>query len=215
MTYQHFFPALKLSVQPSATATGTVEAHLIPSINFGVSAFGGTTEAEIFVNIDGSSSVTLSASAQENLGRRSATGQKHGGEIRGRGLIGEAFFAKRSPGIFGDIADDIKGAASSAGNAISSAAGAVKDAVTGKEGSDGASDASSTAAPAADTAAPSTDNSSNSNGDGTAFGGCADVNAGLSVDVGANAAFFNIFNPSTQLSLFSKTFPLFKVRCIS
>lgn len=194
-----FFSALKLTVQPTATATGTVEAHLIPTIDFGVSAFGGTTKAEIFVSIDGSTSVTLDGSAQKNIGRRSPST----GDIRGRGLIGEAFFGKRSPGIFGDIADDIKGAASGVANAVSSAAGAVKGAVTG---TDGASDTGSAPAAAEDSAAPSSSTGSGS------FGGCVDVSAGLEVDVGADAAFFSIFSPSTQFSLFSKSFSLFKVR---
>jgi len=204
-----FFPALKVSVQPSGSVNGKVEAHLIPTISFGVSAFGGKTEAGIHVDFDGSTTVTLSGSAQDNIRRRSPSGRdgrKHGAEIRGRGMIGEVFFAKRS--IFGDITDGIKGAASSAENAISNAAGAVKDAVTG---SDGASDGSSTTAPAADTTAPAT----NDTGDGASFGGCADVNGGLSVNLGADAEFFSLFNPSTQFSLFSKTFPLFQVGCIS
>jgi len=200
-----FFPALKVSVQPSGSVNGKVEAHLIPTISFGVSAFGGKTEAGIHVDFDGSTTVTLSGSAQDNIRRRSPSGRdgrKHGAEIRGRGMIGEVFFAKRS--IFGDITDGIKGAASSAENAISNAAGAVKDAVTGSDG-----DGSSGTAPAADTTAPAT------NDTGASFGGCADVNAGLSVNLAADAEFFNLFNPSTQFSLFSKTFPLFQVGCIS
>ena len=208
MIYEHFvFPALKLSAQPSGSVTGKVEAHIIPTINFGVSAFGGKTEAGIFVDFDGSTIVTLSASAQDKIERRSLSTRERGAEIRGRGMIGDAFFGKRSPGLFGDITDGIKGAASSVGDAVSDAAGAVKDAVTG---SDAASDGSTTTAPAAaDTTAPTT------NGDGASFGGCADVTAGLSVNVGADADFFSLFSPSTKFSLFSKTFSLFQVRRIS
>jgi len=180
------------------------------------------------VNIDGSASVTLGASAQQNnaINLRSLTtfetqDAPHKADrlqIRGRGLIGETFFGKRSPGLFGDITDSIKGAASSVGGAIGNAASAVKDAVTGKDDSGAGNDASSTAATAtstADAAAPNTDNSDNSNnGNGASFGGCLDANAGLSVNVGADAAFFSFFDPSTSFSLFSKTFPLSHVRIL-
>jgi len=42
------------------------------------------------------------------------------------------------------------------------------------------------------------------------FGGCFEVRAGLDVTAGAEAAFFKFFDQSTQVTLFSKTFELFK-----
>ncbi|KAF8988454.1 hypothetical protein BDQ17DRAFT_1257650 [Cyathus striatus] len=41
---------------------------------------------------------------------------------------------------------------------------------------------------------------------------CFDVTAGLSVNVGATASFFGLFDPSTTLTVFSKQFDLFQVR---
>lgn len=56
--------ALKLSVSPSVKATGTVEAHLIPSINLKVSALGDIVEAGIFLELDASANMKLSLEAQ-------------------------------------------------------------------------------------------------------------------------------------------------------
>ncbi|TFY62936.1 hypothetical protein EVG20_g6519 [Dentipellis fragilis] len=43
----------------------------------------------------------------------------------------------------------------------------------------------------------------------TSADGCADVSTGLNVHAGADASLFGFFNPSTQVSLFSKNFDLF------
>ena len=44
------------------------------------------------------------------------------------------------------------------------------------------------------------------------FGGCTDVSSTLAVKAGADASFFSIFDKSASVTLFSKTFDLFKVR---
>ncbi|PPR03912.1 hypothetical protein CVT24_008115, partial [Panaeolus cyanescens] len=54
---------LKLSAAGSATATGSVEAHLIPTVNLGVSALGGIVDATVFLNLDASAKMELTASA--------------------------------------------------------------------------------------------------------------------------------------------------------
>ncbi|KAJ7150475.1 hypothetical protein C8R43DRAFT_494922 [Mycena crocata] len=51
---------LTLSASPDVTATGTVAAHLIPSLNLGVSALGNIVKAQIFLNLDTSASLKLS-----------------------------------------------------------------------------------------------------------------------------------------------------------
>lgn len=45
----------------------------------------------------------------------------------------------------------------------------------------------------------------------TAFSGCADVSTGLAVNAVAGGDFFGLFNKSTQVSLFSKNWDLWKV----
>ncbi|KXN88374.1 hypothetical protein AN958_07417 [Leucoagaricus sp. SymC.cos] len=133
---------LKLSVQPSGTATGKIEAHLIPSLNLGINALGGIVGAGVFLELDASTSATLGVGAtapETNATLATAT-------------------SKAAPD-----------ATQTAVNAVSS----------------------------------STDT-------GASFGGCFEMDAGLDVNVGANADFFGLFNPSTKLPLFSKSFSLFK-----
>ncbi|KAJ7616313.1 hypothetical protein DFH06DRAFT_1013030 [Mycena polygramma] len=43
---------LTLNAAPDVSATGTLTAHLIPSLNLGVSALGGKAKANIFLNLD-------------------------------------------------------------------------------------------------------------------------------------------------------------------
>lgn len=139
--------ALKLSAQPSGKATGTVEAHIIPSINFGISAIEGAVDAKVFVELDASTSMTLTVegSAPEKdatIGRRStferlalpASEEDDAPAVmipRGRGLIGSRYFAKRSPSPspfgFGDIVDGVKDAAKKVGDGAKKAAGKVAD----------------------------------------------------------------------------------------
>ncbi|KAF8877430.1 hypothetical protein BD779DRAFT_1448510, partial [Infundibulicybe gibba] len=114
---------LKLSASPAVKATGSVEAHLIPSLNLGVSALGDTVKAEVFVALDASATMQLSLEAQA------------------------------------EAASVVQG--------------------------------SSTHASAG-------------------FGGCFEIKAGLNVNAGADASFFGLFDPSTQVTLFSKNFELFK-----
>ncbi|KAJ7053177.1 hypothetical protein C8F01DRAFT_996912, partial [Mycena amicta] len=55
---------LKLSADTKAAATGTVEAHLIPSINLGLSAFGGVVQATVSMDLDASATMQLKVEAQ-------------------------------------------------------------------------------------------------------------------------------------------------------
>ena len=53
------FLALKLSASPGVKATGTLEAHLIPGLNIGLSALGGVVDANVFLDLDASATLTL------------------------------------------------------------------------------------------------------------------------------------------------------------
>ena len=44
------------------------------------------------------------------------------------------------------------------------------------------------------------------------FGGCVDLSSTLAVNAGADASLLSIFDKSESVTLFSKTFDLFKVR---
>ncbi|KAJ6587509.1 hypothetical protein DFH09DRAFT_229978 [Mycena vulgaris] len=54
---------LKLSADTKAPATGTVEGHVIPSINLGISALGGV-KATVFLNLDASATISLKVDAK-------------------------------------------------------------------------------------------------------------------------------------------------------
>ncbi|KAF8896684.1 hypothetical protein BD779DRAFT_1433082, partial [Infundibulicybe gibba] len=64
---------LKLSASPSVTATGSVEAHIIPTLNIGVSALGGSISANVFLDLDASAKMTLTLEAQAQAGRSSSS----------------------------------------------------------------------------------------------------------------------------------------------
>lgn len=55
---------LKLSVSPAANATGTIEAHLIPRLNLGVSALGDTLTANVFLELDANAALVLELDAK-------------------------------------------------------------------------------------------------------------------------------------------------------
>jgi len=50
---------LSLSLSPDVTATGNFTAHLIPSINLGISALDDAASANIFLNLDASATLVL------------------------------------------------------------------------------------------------------------------------------------------------------------
>ncbi|KAF8877431.1 hypothetical protein BD779DRAFT_1448538, partial [Infundibulicybe gibba] len=118
---------LKLSASPAVKATGSVEAHLIPSLNLGVSALGGTVKSEVFVALDASATMQLSLEAQAEAA---------------------VTVNKASKRLLAPV--------------------------------------------------------------GASFGGCFEIKAGLNVNAGADASFFGLFDPSTQVTLFNKDFELFK-----
>ncbi|KAI0820581.1 hypothetical protein BC628DRAFT_1396212 [Trametes gibbosa] len=51
---------LKLGVSPNITSHGQIAAHLLPSLNFGISAIGGKAKATINVDLDADAAVDLS-----------------------------------------------------------------------------------------------------------------------------------------------------------
>jgi hypothetical protein len=59
--------ALSLSATPGVQATGTLTAHLIPSLNLGVSVLGGKGEANIFLALDTSAALVLNLDASATI----------------------------------------------------------------------------------------------------------------------------------------------------
>ena len=127
--------ALTLSAAPTLNATGNLEAHIIPKLNFGITALGNVAKAGVFLELDAAAGMQLGFNA---------------------------------------------GAAAT---------------IKVEQNDNPATDAivAATASAIAD------------------VGGCMDITAGLDVNIGADAKFFNIFDVNKQASLFSKDFQLFEV----
>ncbi|KAJ3991125.1 hypothetical protein F5050DRAFT_1581939 [Lentinula boryana] len=120
---------LTLSVTPSVKSTGSLTAHLIPSLNLGVQALDNLASATVFLDLDASATMQLSLDAVDS-------------------------------------------------NSIT------------------------------------IDNGTTTSSTGLQFGGCVEIDTGLAVNAGADGKFFDLFDASTQIPLFSKEFVLFKVRFI-
>ncbi|TDL21321.1 hypothetical protein BD410DRAFT_724403 [Rickenella mellea] len=54
---------LKLAVTPSVSSKGVVQAHIIPTVDLGVSALGDIVSATIFLNVDTNAALTLTLDA--------------------------------------------------------------------------------------------------------------------------------------------------------
>ncbi|KAJ7052666.1 hypothetical protein C8F01DRAFT_1261454 [Mycena amicta] len=151
---------LTLSASPNVKATGTVAAHLIPSLNLGISALGGIAKATVFIDLDTSASLKLSLEA----GATAATT-----------LLTKAPAAKATA-----KAVVAKATTTPTQSQVKAALAAAVAKKTGKR---------------AVTAS---------------FGGCFEVDAGVSVNAGADANFFGIFSKSAAKTLFKKDFEIFK-----
>ncbi|KAH9475749.1 hypothetical protein JR316_0011308 [Psilocybe cubensis] len=57
---------LKITAGATGKATGTVEAHLIPTLNFGISALDDTVSANVFLELDASATMSLTVQAEAN-----------------------------------------------------------------------------------------------------------------------------------------------------
>lgn len=125
---------IKVDVGQNGNTTGTVALHLIPSLNFGIDAFGNLVETKVFLNVDASVSATI-----EVLG----TGSE---QLPRDEPIPPLRFDRKS-----DLAND-----------------------------------------------PS-------------IAVCFQFDAGLSVNVGADSEFFNLFDATTQIALYNNTFSILKV----
>ncbi|THG96943.1 hypothetical protein EW026_g4972 [Hermanssonia centrifuga] len=119
-----FAPAntnLQLSASPNVASQASVEAHIIPTVQFGLNALDGLAEANVNLDLDTSAKLMLSLQAS----------------------------AKASTSTYGN----------------SSATGS--------------------------------------------FSGCVDLSSTLAVNAGADGSFFDLFDKSTSVTLFQKTFDLF------
>ncbi|KAJ3927693.1 MAG: hypothetical protein NXY57DRAFT_903430 [Lentinula lateritia] len=151
---------LTLSVTPSVKSTGSLTAHLIPSLNLGIQALDNIASATVFLDLDASATMQLSLDAVD------------------------------SASVSVDNGESSLNSTTSTSNSTSTAS------------------STSSAVSAYYSISSSTTTTSST---GLQFGGCVEIDTGLAVNAGADAKFFDLFDASTQVPLFSKEFVLFKV----
>ncbi|KAJ7249854.1 hypothetical protein C8J57DRAFT_1139113 [Mycena rebaudengoi] len=171
---------LKLSADTKASATGTVEAHVIPSINLGISALS-VVKATVFLNLDASAKMTLKVEAAASASATVTQKARHEDEEDEEDFsddsdVSSLFSLDDSDHELFDL-DSIDASEASV------------------DAADGALSVVARAA-AVSTAAKAS------------FGGSFVVSAGLDVNAGAQGTFFGLFDSSTKVSLFKKTFNL-------
>ncbi|KAJ6451289.1 hypothetical protein C8R45DRAFT_1223870 [Mycena sanguinolenta] len=177
---------LTLNAAPGVTATGTLTAHLIPSLNLGVNAFGGKAEAQIFLNLD------TNAALQLNLdGSASATKD-----------ITPPALASAEAASSADTTDDTT-ADDGTTDTTDDSTDDTDDTTTAST-DDSADDSADSTDASADSTAPGSLTTS------TSFGGCVGVNGGVDVNVGATGDFFGLFDKTASATPFSKSFQIFQ-----
>ncbi|KAF4610321.1 hypothetical protein D9613_010283 [Agrocybe pediades] len=212
---------LKLSVSPAVKATGTLEAHIIPSLNLGLSALDGVADATIFLEADASATLNLSLEA-------SATVVKTNSSKSLPSVSAKPAHQKSQPGEMAmkekrHHVAKVQESSSASSSVITTEIPTLTPAGVTCESATKTitlspvtstvyvtATAHPTGAPPSSTPMKGNDNTSSDNTSSKSFSGCVDVGAGLDVNAGANADFFGLFNKETKVSLFSKKFELFK-----
>ncbi|KDQ51373.1 hypothetical protein JAAARDRAFT_41224 [Jaapia argillacea MUCL 33604] len=196
---------LQLSVSPSVSATGTIAAHLIPTLQFGVDAFDGVASATIFLDLDASATLKLNlnagASATIPILNPSSTSS-----VVTNGTVGTSVSASSKSGPTVQIVVH----APSGSTAVAESTSQPTPSLVTPAGTKVVTP-SVAAKPTVKASAPANRAiSPRANNVTTSVNGCVDVQSALNVNAGAQGTFLGLFDASTQVPLFSKTFDIFK-----
>ncbi|KAF9471862.1 hypothetical protein BDN70DRAFT_526087 [Pholiota conissans] len=213
---------LTLSASSGVNATGTLEAHLIPSLNLGLQALGGTVDASVFLELDASASLILGlealAEANGDVTPRDRVIDIEERHHRSHRISSHKVLVAQHMATVNQTSTMT--AASASETASTSMATNTSTSLSASRSTDASSSsaaatsttimASSTVSTSseASTATPTATNSTIDTN--TKLGGCFEIDAGLDVNAGANADFFGLFNKDTSVSLFSKKFQVVK-----
>ncbi|KAF8988453.1 hypothetical protein BDQ17DRAFT_1435003 [Cyathus striatus] len=256
------FTALQLSLSSSVKATGSVEAHVIPTLNLGISALGDTVKAGVFLDLDASAKASLTVDANAGVNATidgaaptgpTASANSKVVKPRGYTLPGHYYWNRpisrqddvliSHPNAETDAA--LTDGASSASTSTTPTTSVLMSEIPSSQGTQDSTSTTTNSTTVSSFVSQSTSSSlvSSSQATSTSFtsskgvtstftssavatsntsgssistsgsasiSGCFDVSAGLAVNVGADANFFGLFDPSTTLSLFNKDFELFQ-----
>ncbi|KAJ7023264.1 hypothetical protein C8F04DRAFT_1134894 [Mycena alexandri] len=180
---------LTLDASPSVQATGTLTAHLIPTLSLGVKALGGKGDATIFVALDTSAALVLSLDASAQVTQT---------------IAGANSTATVAPS--NDNSTNNTSIVNSTTTADASAPTAVDNSTSISIDNSTNNTSSNDAVPSAN----STDVTLLERDTTTSFGGCVQVNGNIAVNAGATGKFFGLFDKTASVSLFTKNFQIFK-----
>ncbi|KAJ7708198.1 hypothetical protein B0H17DRAFT_1191688 [Mycena rosella] len=222
---------LTLSASPDVKATGAVSAHLIPSLNLGVSALGNVVNAQVFLALDTSASLKLSLEASADIqtvidnSKTSTVGTDKALKTTSTGNNATSTSAKMIHTT--SVATNLH--TSSASKAMPTTTSKKMHKTSAKKMPTTSSNrqmmhtttsskpmhatsSSSSAAMSHSAAAPEPSAAHEMSGRAVtaSFGGCFEVDAGVNVNVGADGSFFGLFDKSTNATLFAKNFVVFK-----
>jgi hypothetical protein len=199
--------AISLSLAPDVSAEGTVAVHVLPSVNFGLKALGGIAEAEVFLDIDAEATLDVTVDASANLGKTVGGSGAH--------PTTKASPAKSSSKGKGVATSKPKSSAQPKAKATTTkAVGAKKTAAPKSTPKKTTAKPKSTPKPkpkAMPKPAPSK-GGKGKRGASAQVSACVDISAGVSANVGATGSFFDLFQDTKQIALFSKNFDIFQVR---
>jgi hypothetical protein len=175
-----------------------------------VSALGDVVDASVFLELDASASMKLTANAQASgstqVGRRSLV---HAVPRHDSDSAPAPSNVLANSTATSTNTTDIPGGATSSTSVADSAAKSA-----------GIVHATSTATAHNSTATSTSSTDGNSNADentpsqssgNASFSGCFEIDGALDVNAGATGSFFDLFDANTKVNLFSKDFEIFKV----
>jgi hypothetical protein len=162
---------LALSVSPNVTATGSLAAHLIPQLNFGISALGGAASATIFLNLDSSATLDLTLNAEGAVFSTDIDGSETATSAPPAATSSEQGTATTT-----DSADDASATVTSSDDdALATSAATATDSADNATATDSAADSTSTesadnatSTDSADDAAPTADDGNDPTSTGSA-----------------------------------------------
>lgn len=202
---------LSLSLTPSVQSTGSLTAHLIPSLNFGIQVLDNVASATVFVNLDASATMQLSLDASDTITVSSSnststdsTGTSSNSTSTSYSNSNSTSYGSTySAGSYSKVKRNMT--APPKPTSVAQAVGFAKRAAASNAYASNASSSDSSSS-----SAGSSGDSIASSSTGVQFSGCIEIDTGLAANVGAEGTFFKLFDASTQVPLFNKEFVLFQ-----
>ncbi|KAK7038619.1 hypothetical protein R3P38DRAFT_2615803 [Favolaschia claudopus] len=222
---------ITMNADAGVSATGVITAHLIPGINLGVSALANKVDVKIDLTVDAHASLRMnldgSISATKTIGARQEESEGEKPEEEDAAVEGEDAAEEDASTDDGSVTEDdtaTDGTQDTENDSETVEADAVGDSegeTAAGTGDEPSSDAETVEANVGDskgeTVAGTTDETSDipepapqaASGVTTTFGGCINIDGGVTVNVGAQGDFFGLFPGGAQSTLFNKDFKIF------